>query len=392
MKKQIIASFTIVILLLNLTGCGMAASTSSLVTGSTDTATPKPITTKTVRNPQEISSFSISDDSLYNGKAFQYQEQEYQIKDHRIKGDTEEDDLYLYWTLHQGDSQEIPLVDPQEISHLDSLEKQKYPTSYELNNVFLLSGYLFYTYQECIEKRFENDGAEFDWGEAQLCRINLETMEINQSYILVTKEQEKAGDSCQIWGADPDSGYIYLSRSGNLLVLDLSLDEVDIVEFDSSKDIADIYWQEENYVLTDVGIYQINLALDENNTLQKPKEICMWTSDDIYTFTSVIGIYGKFLYGYSFFPGNGRCLKVAGHYFQVDLDGNSYKILSADQKKSFCGRSDDEDSFNIESFADKHELYSEGRDHSDDSWDPIRIRYILSEDGSVEVKTKKIDL
>lgn len=101
MKKQVIASFTIAILLLNLTGCGMAASTNSLVTGSSpDTATPKPISAKTVRNPQEISSFSISDDSLNNGKAFQYQEQEYQIKDHRIKGDTDEDDLYLYWTLH----------------------------------------------------------------------------------------------------------------------------------------------------------------------------------------------------------------------------------------------------------------------------------------------------
>lgn len=410
MKKQIIKGFTIVILLLSLTSCGMADSANSPVTGSgASSTTPKPVVTKPVRNPQEITAFSVlSEDSLDDGKSFQYQDQEYQIQEYRIKGDTEENNLVLYWTLtmnpkeqaetqkqtqNKKDPQEIPLVDPQEIPHLDSLEKQEFPTEYILNNVFLLSGYLFYTYQECIIKPIGDNGAENDWGTAQLCRINLETMETDQSYILVTKEQEKAGDSFQIWGADPDSGYIYLGRAGNLLVLDLSLAEVDMAEFDSSKEIMDICWTEEGYVLTDIGIYQLNLALDENNALQKPKTICMWPSDDsFYPYTEIIGTYGRFLYGYTFAPANGKGNPgIIGYYFQVDLGGKNCKILSADQKKSYFGETDVEYNFDTESFADKHELCSEGSDHSDDSWDPIRIRYILSEDGSVEIETEKID-
>lgn len=401
MKKQIIKGFTMVILLLSLTGCGMAGSATSPATGGeTSATTPKPVATKPVRNPQEITAFLLDDD-----EPFQYQDQEYQIQEYRIKADTEEDDI-LYWTLtenpqkqaetqkqtqNQKEPQEIPLVDPQAIPLLDSLEKQEFPTQYILNDVFLLSGYLFYTYQECITKPIGDNGAENDWGTAQLCRINLETMETDQSYILVTKEQEKAGDSFQIWGADPDSGYIYLGRAGNLLALDLSLNEVDTAEFDSSEDIVDMYWQEENYVLTDIGIYQMNLALDEQNAFQKPKMICTWPSDYfLYTFTRIIGTYGRFLYGYTVSPGGGTGI-LTGRYFQVNLDDNNCKILSADQKNSFCGEPDSEYNFDTDSFADKHELYSEGRDNSDDSWDPIRVRYILSEDGSVEIQAEKID-
>lgn len=396
MKKQIIANFIIVILLLNLTGCGITASTSSLVTGdSTDTATPKTIATKTVRNPQEISSFSISDESIYDGKPFQYHGQEYQIKEHRIKGAAEEDDLYLYWTLHQINpsdltnqkepkqnlKQEIPLVDPQEISRLDLLEKQKHPTCYILDNVFFLSNYLFYSYQECVTKPFGKNGEEHNWGNAMLCRINLETMEIDQNYTLITKQERDREISFQIWGADPDSGYIYLNRAGNLLALDLSLAKVDMTEFDSSEYILDIYWSEEGYVLTDIGIYQMSLALDKNNQLEKPKVICTWPSDLNKGYAKAIGTYGRFLYGYTYYHGN---YAIAGHYFQVDLDGNRCNILSADSKY------DAECNFNTESFADKHVLYSEGRDNSDHSWDPIQVRYILSEDGSVEIETEKI--
>lgn len=350
--------------------------------------------TKSVRNPQEITVFSVSEDSLDNGKPFQYQDQEYQIQEHRIKGrntwDTDEEeseeDIVLYWTLQQENSQEIPLVDPQANPPLNSLEKQEFPTRFILQDVFFLSGYLFYTYQECIVKPYGENGTENDWGTAMLCRINLETMETDQSYTILTKEEQE--QNFTICGADPDSGYIYLTKGGNIHVLDLSLKAVDVISL-TGEDIEDIYWAEEGYVLTTATLYQMNLALDENEAFQKPEVICAWPFD-FYNDVKIIGTYGRFLYGYTYYHGN-NAAGIAGHYFQVDLDGSSCKILSADQKKSFLGNTDDEDNFDTESFANKHELYSEGRDNSDDSWDPIQIRYILSEDGSVEIQAEKID-
>ncbi|MDE6852828.1 MAG: hypothetical protein K2J67_10160 [Lachnospiraceae bacterium] len=410
MKKHIYQCFSLVILLLNLTGCGLAAPESFLATDSkTDANKPKTISTKSVQNPQDITAFSLSDDSLYEGKPFQYQNQEYQIKEYRIKRDAEEDDLVPYWTLHQVHSQEpadaknptnspepiqnhkqgIPLIDPQEIPHIDTLEKQEFFTRYILNNVFFISGYLFYSYQEYTVNLLGINGTEIDWGKAMLCRMNLKSMEIDHTYILITKEQEKTGHSFLIQGAEPDSGYIYFSRNGKLFVLNLSLEELDMKEFDSSEYILDIYWGKNGYIFTDIGIYRMNLALNSNKQLESPEIICTWPSELNDGYAEAIGIYGRFLYGYTYYHGNNGA-GIAGHYFQIDLDGNCCNIVSADQKKSFLGEYHAEISFDTESFADKHELYSEGWDSSDDSWDPIQICYVLSEDGSVEIKTEKI--
>lgn len=376
MKSTIIKLIAAAFFLMTCTGCGSASYRSPDTDGSSHTATSQAVQIPSAKIPQKISAFSIAKESLWENKPFSYRDHTYQIKD---TGQTPS-------LTEQKTAQEVSLVTPQ---------KERNPkTKYILDDGFFLSGYFFYSYQECIETIYPEDenggeGASFDWGKALLCRINLETLQIDRQYTLLTKEQDDAEIPYQIWAADPESGTLWLSRGGKLLVLDLSLQEIAAAALEDSTDILDIFLQDEGYLLTDRGVYQMRFLLNRHHTLEKSHKICTWF-DDFDERAAVIGTYGRFLYGYSYYYGMGTG-KTAGHYFQVDLDGKRCNVLSADRNKSFLGSYDAESDFDTTAFERKHELYSKGRDNEDESWDPIDVRYLLSEDGSVDIQTEKTE-
>lgn len=341
----------VVFLISGLTGCGSLDNIQTRSVGA-NTEQKKRVT----GDPRNISEFLITDSGegsfIYDGRKYGI------YKD------------YLSW--EEGNEKRKVYMKRKE-------EKGK---KYSMDEVYLIHGFLFYSQQKFTEKVIE-DGSELKWGEAWLCRFNLETGEIDRSFVMVEKEDADKID-CSLWGVDAELGNLYLNENNKIRIVDFSLNERTSQMVGESGTIRDICW-DEGYVFTDEGIFQMKL-MPVAGEIPAPVKVCEWpdTIKKSDPYMKVIGVYGDFLYGYAYYLGNKA---IAGHYFQVDLQKKSCRVLSADTNKSFFGDYDAEDSFDTDSFVKKHELYSLGR--APDTWDEISIRYILSEDGKVEIKTKK---
>lgn len=342
--KKCIRVVVLVVLVMSLFGCQKTDREASLtIDQSADTA-------KKSGEPKAIEEFTVEESELYT----------YQGKDYYIKDDT----LYC---KEGKDTKEISLMGDKK----NDTENGK---TYIRGNAFFLNQFLFYNYSECIQHEIEN-GAWNEWGEDVLYRINLETGRIDQSFQLEKSGEENAkndtADYFTVLGADSQNGYLYLNKENEIYVLDLSFKEIDRKVVGSKGRIQEIFWKDDGYVFTEDEIFKMSMLLEEGARLQTPKKICDWpetVEGDAYV--EAIGTYGRFLYGYTYYHGTRGA--VGGHYFQIDIDGKSCKNLS-----TYDSEYEADTSFETDSFASKHELYSEDR------------CYVLSEDGEVKIETKK---
>lgn len=351
--KKYIRLFVLAALAISLLGCQKTEKEASLTTDQGADAAKKS------GEPKSIEEFVVEENESYT-----YQDKKYYIKD---------DTLYC---KEGKDIKELPL--------LEKKKDTKNGKEYIRGNAFFLNQFLFYNYSECTVHEIEN-GAWNEWGEDVLYRVNLDTGKIDQNFQLEKNGEENTKNQTQdfftVLGADSQSGYLYMSKENEIYVLDFSFKEIDRKVVGNKGHIQEIFWQEEGYVFTEDGIFKMSMLLDEDAKLQTPEKLCDWPDAIVESdaYVEVIGTYGRFLYGYTYYHGTRGA--TAGHYFQIDLDGKSCQNLSTYDSKYEADLFATSEGvyFDTDSFAGKHELYSEQR------------RYLLSEDGGVKIEAKKQD-